>query len=555
MPTLARVIPILGISCLLSGQGPCSLVSDINPGAGSSQPENIADSLGEGVFFSAISPAHGRELWWSDGTPTGTRRMIDIRVGSLSSFPSAVLTWWNGARVVRLFSADDGARGRELWTTDGTALGTRIVADLLPGPLGSKPRDFVGCGDKVYFTAEVAPLVRELWVSDGTPAGTQVLTNVPGRGVHPTGMFAWRGDLYFQGYVPNKGFELYKARGSSVQVVRDIHQGIGDGYPGLFTPHGGELYFVAQNSLERGGELWATDGSAAGTRLVVDLTPASRVSSSPFDLVEYDGNLYFTARIGSARQLYRTDGTAAGTVPLNPGVPVDRLYRGGDGLLISFGNDLYATDGTAAGTTQVSDGFILTPQAAGTGAYFVRGFFSGEVFFSDGTVSGTSQICDLLRLGSAQSRELTVSGNQIFFHGIGDNVGSELFVIRWDRANRAELGAGCGPIPPRLSSSFPILGRGLRVRCDNAPASGPSVLLIGLPAAPSTLPILSAECAAWLDLSGPLGMRPVPSTPRWTQSIGLPNSASLVGLSLRMQTAHDPLPLSLSNAVELHLGR
>ena len=41
----------------------------------------------------------------------------------------------------------DGTNGFELWTTDGTTAGTRLLADVQPGPTGSQPRrlfDFNG---------------------------------------------------------------------------------------------------------------------------------------------------------------------------------------------------------------------------------------------------------------------------------------------------------------------------------------------------------------------------------------------------------------------------
>ena len=38
---------------------------------------------------------------------------------------------------IELFTVDDGVHGRELWRTDGTATGTFLVKDILPGSVGS----------------------------------------------------------------------------------------------------------------------------------------------------------------------------------------------------------------------------------------------------------------------------------------------------------------------------------------------------------------------------------------------------------------------------------
>jgi ELWxxDGT repeat protein len=63
------------------------------------------------AVFSAPGDDAGAELWETDGTPEGTRRLSDINPGPGASDPeSAYLT----GRTL-LFSAFDPARNRELW--------------------------------------------------------------------------------------------------------------------------------------------------------------------------------------------------------------------------------------------------------------------------------------------------------------------------------------------------------------------------------------------------------------------------------------------------------
>jgi ELWxxDGT repeat protein len=99
------------------------LVRDVRPGPESSRIGTIAQA-GDRVFFSADDGAHGVELWTSDGTPTGTRLVADIAEGPRSSFPREITRIGN--RV--FFSADDGVVGREPWVLplDSTLLG-RII--------------------------------------------------------------------------------------------------------------------------------------------------------------------------------------------------------------------------------------------------------------------------------------------------------------------------------------------------------------------------------------------------------------------------------------------
>ncbi len=43
-----------------------------------------------------------------------------------------------------LFAADDGVHGSELWTSNGTAAGTFMIADISPGGSGSARRSSSG---------------------------------------------------------------------------------------------------------------------------------------------------------------------------------------------------------------------------------------------------------------------------------------------------------------------------------------------------------------------------------------------------------------------------
>jgi ELWxxDGT repeat protein len=59
---------------------------------------------------------------------------------------------------------------RQLWTTDGTRAGTRLVRDFASHATG--PRYLVGTRGALYFAIEEAPNVLQPWRSDGTEPGT-----------------------------------------------------------------------------------------------------------------------------------------------------------------------------------------------------------------------------------------------------------------------------------------------------------------------------------------------------------------------------------------------
>ena len=157
------------------------LVRDIIPGPQSSMPRHIT-AFGNGVVLSACTVPTGCEVWKSDGTPPGTVMLRDIRPGSQSSFPEGFIVLGNNV----LFQANDGINGQELWKTNGTPQGTVLVKNIDTHPLVSEtdgrgrayPSDFVIAGGVAYFKAKTVTQGYELWRSDGTANGTQLVRDV-----------------------------------------------------------------------------------------------------------------------------------------------------------------------------------------------------------------------------------------------------------------------------------------------------------------------------------------------------------------------------------------
>jgi len=135
---------------------------------------NLPDSLlvaGAGrLWFTAYDSDHGTELWSSDGTAAGTAMVKDIVPGPESSAPA----WLTFAGGRLFFSAADGQHGIELWQSDGTAAGTRMVQDIAPLASSSAPAHLTTAGDRLYFSADDGPSGRELWsLPLSGPAGCQ----------------------------------------------------------------------------------------------------------------------------------------------------------------------------------------------------------------------------------------------------------------------------------------------------------------------------------------------------------------------------------------------
>ncbi len=90
------------------------------------------------------------------------------------------------------------------------------------------------------------------------------------------------------------------------QMLADIGSGAS-----MFTASGGLTFFLA-NDGSLGSALWKTDGTAAGTTLVINPDPGE--GSSIQDLTNVNGTLYFEAYDSTGTPgLWKSDGTAAGT--------------------------------------------------------------------------------------------------------------------------------------------------------------------------------------------------------------------------------------------------
>lgn len=457
----------------LDAAGP-RLLRDIHRNAGSSRfrpvpagvpatppasTRNVA-ALGDRLVFSARTTSSGSaSLWASDGTAAGT-----VEIGPDVPSPQDLVQigdrlWLHGS-----FSLWPGLEGRGLWTTDGTAAGTvRLAPDEIGfrGLPGGRP-------GLVLAGAEEWEVGHEPWVSDGTPGGTRLLKDINLQ--REPSFFPGDGDM----------------PGSS----RPVH----------FTPIGSSVLFAADDGLELGSEPWITDGTAEGTRVLLDINATvtvdeTRAGSSPGPFVRFGDRTFFAADDGvSGRELWSTDGTAAGTVrvrDLRPGAassnphdlvtvgarlffladdgPSDalwimtssgqvtrlRILRGGrraSGLLAAgnrlffvvdsaaTGPELWTSDGTRLGTRLVREirpgvlGSYPQELTAVDGLLLFAaddGVHGLEPWVSDGTAAGTRLLADLAPgVDASAPANFSVAGDLIGFDADDGVHGREMWAVR-----------------------------------------------------------------------------------------------------------------------------
>lgn len=317
------------------------------------------------------------------------------------------------------FHKSDGTRAffvannNELWTSDGTTAGTKLIKRLV------YINNLEVINGMAFFSAQTENEGLELWSSNGTPGGTKLLKDIyPGRGSsNPLDLTNVNGTLYFTANNRNNGRELWKSNGTAAgtQMVKDIVPGSGWSHPERLAALGNKLFFNARTEAT-GLEMWMSDGTSAGTVLVEDMNPGP-MSSYPWDLTASNGWLFFTAQspyIG--RQLWKTRGPGTSTVirVINGGndnklsklidVSGTLFFQADDGV---HGTELWKSDGTLGGTRMVKD---LTPGPGSNAGYaqeHLEDFASvnGKLFFraagpdeslniwmSDGTEEGTRQL-------------------------------------------------------------------------------------------------------------------------------------------------------------------
>jgi ELWxxDGT repeat protein len=403
------------------------MVQDINTGLPNANPSSLVVWNGF-VYFSANDNVHGAELWRTNGTTTSL--VTDIRTGAASSSPESLTVF--GSVIV--FSADDGTNGKELWTSNGTT--TTLLKDIEPAAGSSSPAKFCVNGTNLYFTAATATSGTEPWISDGTTAGTHLLSDmVPGAGGSTVTDFRVLGaNTLMAALAGAVGHEWYVTNGTTVTLVKNINPN--PWYSGLSGQigyeFGGYVYFGANDATGSGTELWRTDGTLAGTTMVKDLWPGGG-DSYPYNFSKnaLNGFMYFSANNGTdGVELWKTDGTAAGTTQVKN---------------ISFGSsDAYPESFSLLGTQFI---FSANNDSLSTS--------NSELWKTDGTALGTSLVKniypDTLTTADGFYNGIGVHNNMLYFSASQDTIGTELYISNGTTAGTQFL----KDINPGTSSSYP----------------------------------------------------------------------------------------------------
>ena len=461
-----------------------TIVRDVNPGPTNSQPWYMTELNGK-VIFSLHETKTGAELWSTNGSASGTILVKDINTratqGSWANFS------YKGAAVNDgiVFVAYEKQHGDELYASNGTQSGTKLINDILPGENTSRPRDFLSKNNYAYFigfpTADgmTASIYRtngeanglkkifsynsypysdgyysvadngivftviynsntgnyDLWRSDGTTAGSLMLAS---NLYWSHSMVTSGNQAFFVAGDITYGYELWKSDGTiaGTKMVKDIAAGFVGSYPYSLFSYGGNVYFGASDENYNPG-LWKSNGTEAGTVKLSDLIVPFTYNNGGLSVFEaVSGNtLYMNAALPNNYQgfLWKTDGTVNGTqqVSTDASYPTNLTDVKGTLFFVAYdqnGEELWKTNGQAATTKVVKNLNYYSPQyltSAGSKLYFT---LNDVLWSSDGTDAGTQPVDDPLLSGLNSVTNLIGTNNKLFFSAYTYQYGFELFV-------------------------------------------------------------------------------------------------------------------------------
>ena len=419
-----------------------TLVKDIGVNSGSN-PSQLTESGGK-LFFSADEVAGtGRELWLSNGSEAGTMLLVDSRPGAdsyLAPYDGAPQNLTDVGGTL-FFTTIDDTGDRELWSSDGMAANTALVANINIATQSAEVQQLVQVGSLLYFIADDGINGQAVYRADPVAETVTMVADITTTSADlVSGLAKFRNGVVFFNSTSGSSGDVYYYDGTGSAPIQLSSQ---TPIPfnlegGLFAESTGEdlLYFVTDD-VTNGEELWSSDGSSGGTMMVFDLNQGS-TGSNPRSLIEHNGLMHFTADDGyNGRELFYAASSGEGlvlTLDVNPGAgssdPEELTLSGGrlffaadDG---TNGRELWRANGWSTNHNPVGDSNPTNLTDVNGLLYYAAddGGSGLEPYKSNGTAGGTSKVADIgpLNIGSSPDGFVDVGGT-VYFAATESNKG------------------------------------------------------------------------------------------------------------------------------------
>lgn len=329
-------------------------------------PEKFIEYNGSMYFIGNYELDDKQYLWKSDGTWGGSFRVKEINPGNPNSRNTSV---WDIYLVNNLMYIYDTYE-KSFWRSDGTPNGTFTIMK------GNRIYKLSELNSKVYFFALNKNDYAEFWQTDGTVNGTQLIKTLASQkktfGNWPSfTLFKFNNKLLFDGIDDLNGLQLWETDGTDngTKLLRKLAPASTFAMNiSNFIIVNNVLYFGAKDSMEN-HRLWKSDGTELGTN-----TFGNNFKNAYNYFIEYKNKLYFNAHdnrfAGDFGQLFVTDGTDTGTHAVVSEVfklkGTDVSFNPSNFVIMNnelymtacsekFGFQIWKTDGTKEGTIRITD--------------------------------------------------------------------------------------------------------------------------------------------------------------------------------------------------------
>ncbi|MDH5231521.1 MAG: hypothetical protein OEY38_15785 [Gammaproteobacteria bacterium] len=375
-------------------------------------------------MYFELDTSAGGEFWRTDG-----KRAERVTLINASGKAQIYYTIEKNGQLY--FSANDGIHGDEPWISNGTADGTKMIADISPD---SADTNFIGLrdiGDSVYLmyrsNEEITVKIDSTTLEIDATEFNEV--------AHAT---HYQDADFFLAHDTSIGMGLYKQINKQAQLVKLIYpktQNSGVWIGARLWVMNNRLYFGASDPVN-GYELWQSDGTENGTHMVTNIGPGIRSGfvNNGDGLAPSGDRFYFKANDGIyGDELWVTDGSAENTFmlkdinsQLNPeGSRGSYIYHLNNTAYFvaaeeKLDHSLFFTDGTSEGTGKLLDTFLYDPYFHLVNERFVFDYFTpeaGKEMFANSGLDNTVELLeDIDQSGWLSAQWIARTNQQLLFH-------------------------------------------------------------------------------------------------------------------------------------------